>query len=491
MGPWDATSPRPGAGTYVLASWLFLRVLGVIYFAAFTSLAGQIRGLAGRDGILPVAEFLNGRRHWGWARFWRWPSLCWFSSSDTSLLCLCWGGAILAVLLVVGVVPVAVLFLLWLSYLSLFTACRLFLCYQWDILLLETGFLAIFLAPVQILPEFPPRSAPPAIAVWLLWWLLFRLMFWSGAVKLRSGDRTWRNFTALNFHYESQPLPTPVAWYAQRCPRVFHKWSVGVVLAIELLAPFWIPAPSAWRYAAAWLFILLMVLIELTGNYAFFNWLGIALSLLLFDDKIWLRVFKYFSHVSEARIMPASSISVCIAAGVALVVALLSLDIIGRLFRVEISRSKSLSGFFDVLEPLRLVNSYGLFAVMTTGRPEIILEGSEDGINWREYEFKWKPGDVRRAPRFVAPHQPRLDWQMWFAALGAPLSNLWLERLRSRLLQGSPAVLSLLKTNPFPQQPPAYVRAVLYHYRFARTAERRATGAWWVRERRGLCPTMS
>jgi hypothetical protein len=484
MGGWDATVRSAGPGTYALASWLFLRLLGLIYLAAFASLALQIRGLVGREGILPVAEFLTGREHWGMTRFWRWPSLCWLSTSDRTLSLLSWGGAALAFLLIVGVAPIPVLALLWIFYLSLFTAGRVFLRYQWDVLLLETGFVAMLVAPPEIVPRFPPTIAPPSLGICLLWWLLFRLMFWSGVVKLRSGDAAWRSLTALNYHYETQPLPTLVSWYANLLPRVFHKCCTAAALVIELLVPFLIAAPPPWRYAAAAVFILFMVLIEFTGNYAFFNLLGIALSLLLVDDAGLLRLCPPLWQTHQLNIVAGSPVQAGLAAVAASLVVVLSLDSAVRLFGFEITWPQPMARFFDLVEPFHLVNSYGLFALMTTWRPEIVLEGSNDGRLWQEYEFKWKPGNPRRRPAFVAPHQPRLDWQMWFAALGAPVSDLWLDRFRARLLQGSPAVIALLKTNPFPDVPPRFVREVLYEYRFTHPAERRATGAWWHRQRR-------
>lgn len=478
----DVTAPTAGPGTYALASWLFLRVLGLAYFVAFASLAVQIRGLAGRDGLLPVAEFLTGRQHWGSTRFWRWPSLCWLSTRDGTLLLLSWGGAGLALLLIFGLMPILVLILLWVCYLSLFTACRVFLHYQWDILLLEAGFLAVFVAPPEILTHWPPRAAPPSLAVWLLWWLLFRLMFWSGAVKLRSGDRPWRAWTALQYHYQTQPLPTFLSWYARLLPAWFHKGCVGAVLAIELVVPWFIPMPLPFRHAAAALFIGFMLLIELTGNYAFFNLLGIALSVLLLDDQMLLRLCRPVWQPAGPYLVATSQPMFALAGLAALLIVLPSVDSAARLFRIEMKWPGPLARFLDWIEPFHVLNSYGLFAIMTTWRNEIVLEGSDDGHSWQEYQFKWKPGDPRKRPSFVAPHQPRLDWQMWFLALGAPVNDSWFERLRERLRKGSPAVLSLLRTNPFPQCPPRYVRAVSYTYWFTSPAERRADGSWWRRE---------
>jgi hypothetical protein len=476
----------PGAGNYLLGTWLFLRLMGIIYAIAFVSLAVQIKGLVGKQGILPASEFLGLRRHAGAKRLWRVPTLCWANESDGFLLFLSWGGAALALLETIGFAPVPILILLWVFYLSLATVCRIFLGYQWDILLLEAGFLAIFVAPLELLPHSPPASAPSPIVLWLLWWLLFRLMFSSGMVKLRSGDATWKNLTALCHHYETQPLPTPMAWHAHQLPARFHKGSTVVMFAVELIAPFLIVTPPPGRYVAAALFILLMALIEITGNYCFFNLLGIALSILLLDDRLLAPAFGWaFAQIdfhSSAR--PPAWWN-----GVAMLVAVLILVLSGarilRLFLIELPLPKGLLKVLQFLEPFRLVNSYGLFSVMTTDRPEIIVEGSDDAASWHPYEFKWKPGEPARRPRFVAPHQPRLDWQMWFAALSHYEYNPWLTRFLTCLLEGSPPVLALLRTNPFPAKPPRYVRAILYDYRFTDRGERGQSGAWWKWEQRG------
>ena len=476
--------PGPNASTYALGSWFFLRLLGLIYLAAFLSLAGQIKGLIGERGILPAAPFLSSRRRWGRARFWRIPTLCWIDSSDRFLLFLVWSGVVLSALLTVGVASFLALPLLWLFYLSLFSVCRIFLSYQWDILLLETGFLAIFLAPVELWSTPTKAIAPSPLIVWLFWWLLFRLMFSSGVVKLRSGDCSWRKLTALCHHYETQPLPTPLAWYAHQLPVGWHKISTAVLLAIELVSPFLILAPSPGRYLAAALFILLMLLIQGTGNYGFFNLLGISLCVLLLDDGFLLSIGQHAGATIEAAPGPSQRQGWMLALFCLIMV--LSVAPMLRLFRFDIAWPGFLAGIFEGLERLRLVNSYGLFSVMTTERPEIVVEGSRDGTHWEAYEFRWKPGDIRRAPRFVAPHQPRLDWQMWFAALSFYINNPWFVRFLERLLEGSPEVLALLRTNPFGQTPPRYVRAVLYDYRFTDRQLRKTTAAWWRRERRDL-----
>ena len=387
----------------------------------------------------------------------------------------------MSLFLVAGLAPMPCLALLWLFYLSLVVVGRDFLGFQWDNLLLETGLLAIFFAPLQWLPR-PSRESPPSrLFIWLLRLLLFKLMFSSGCVKLLSGDPNWRSLTALKFHYQTQPLPPWTAWYANQLPLWFQKVSCAITLGIELGAPFLIFAPRRLRLAGAALLAGLQLLILLTGNYTFFNWLTLALCLLLLDDftpgkflpRGWItkrgeptgfRWPRPLLAVVAVAVLAASSFMLTVTLG---------------------CRSPLLAPLAWVagqLEPFRSVNNYGLFAVMTTQRNEIIVEGSNDGVTWWPYEFKYKPGDVNRRPAFVAPFQPRLDWQMWFAAFGSYQQYPWFENFCTRLLQGSPDVLALLAKNPFPARPPRFIRAEFYNYRFTDFATRRASGAWWRRE---------
>ncbi|HTL58732.1 MAG TPA: lipase maturation factor family protein [Candidatus Limnocylindrales bacterium] len=473
--------------TYAFASWLFLRFLGFIYLVAFTSLAIQVRGLVGEKGILPASEFLAGKIRAGRKRFWQVPTLCWLNSSDEFLLFLSWGGAVLAGLLIVGVAPLVLLLFLWVFYLSLFNVGRVFLGYQWDVLLLEAGFLGIFLAPTQIWSGFLTITPPSPLILWLFWWLLFRLIFSSGLVKLRSGDRSWRGLTALRYHYATQPLPTPPAWYAYQLPLWFQKISTGLVLLIELIVPVLIFGPQPGRYVACGAFIGLMVMIEITGNYAFFNLLGIGLSLLLLDDAalepvlVWLKGWGLDVDLTTPGVVWTG-----VTNAVGCIVALLSLEVVSASLLWPLPWPRPVQRLFEWLSPFHLVSAYGLFAVMTTERPEIIIEGSEDGENWRPYEFKWKPGAAKQAPRFVAPHQPRLDWQVWFAAIGYCEKHPWFVRFLARLQEGSRPVLKLLREDPFRGKPPRLIRAVVYDYRFTNWAERKQSGVWWQCERRGL-----
>jgi hypothetical protein len=488
---WGRTT-RPS--TYALAGWLFLRALGLVYLIAYLSLALQVRGLVGREGILPAGEYMAAARVWadahqlGLDRLRVLPTLGWFATSDACLVGLSAGGAVLASLLVLGIAPALILPLLWLGYLSLAVVCREFLAYQWDALLLETGLLAVFVAPLVRWDRVRRIADPPRAAVWLLRWLLFRLMFGSGLVKLASGDPTWRGLSALTFHYQTQPLPTPVAWYAYHLPQWFQHGSTAVVLGIELGVPWLIFAPRRLRAVGGAVLIGLQALIALTGNYAFFNLLSIALCLFLFDDTMLARLAP--RRWTRLRVEPALVRSgrwptwVLVAVGVLTVPP--SIEALTRESGVRLWGSAVIAPLADLIDPFRSVNAYGLFAVMTTTRPEIVVEGSNDGTTWLAYEFTDKPGDVRRRPSWVAPHQPRLDWQMWFAALGRYEDNEWFEHFCQRLLEGSPAVLRLLARDPFHGTPPRFVRGVLYQYRFADASTRRAQGVWWVRDRVGL-----
>ncbi len=457
---------------FFITQWIFLRALAVVYAIAFGSLAVQISGLIGTRGILPLTEYLDAvARAVGPARWYMLPSLFWLgdwsSEGDRLLILLCWMGVVLAVGLFFGRLEKLLLVLLYAMYLSLSSAGQDFLSFQWDALLIEAGFLSIFLGRARII-------------AWLFRWLTFRLFFLSGAIKLLSRDPTWRNGTALEYHYHTQPLPTIFAWYMDKLPGWFQWGSTFTVLVVEGAIPFLIFMPRRIRHFAAWLMIGLQVLILLTGNYTFFNILAIALCLFLFDDQA-LRRFAPARVAARFREQSVALTRVQRAFAAALAAVILVLGI-GRMFETFGDAPEPLKTIVRVASPFGIVNTYGLFAVMTTSRPEIIVEGSDDGELWMPYEFRYKPGDLKRAPRWAAPFQPRLDWQMWFAALSNYRQNLWFVRFASRLLEGSPEVAALLEKNPFPDHPPRYVRAIVYEYTFSTMAEHRQTGVWWDRK---------
>jgi predicted DCC family thiol-disulfide oxidoreductase YuxK len=494
---WGADVRPP---TYFAARRWFLRALGPVYLIAFVSLWVQVDGLVGANGILPVSQFLSAAyEQLGGRAYSILPTLCWFNSSNAFLHFLCGGGVVLSLLLICGIIPVACLIALFVSYLSLTIAGQTFLNFQWDILLLEAGFLSIFLAPWQWWPKRDREPPLSRAALFLLKLLLFKLMVMSGVVKLTSGDDSWgwldRSFhwsalTALDYHYWSQPLPTIFAWWADKSPEWFKHFSVAFCLVVEIVVPLLIWAPRRLRLVAAGLFIFLQVVIALTGNYCFFNLLTIALCLLLIDDAVAASLREARTFRTAKRLQDRLPIY----GAVAVIIVMLPLNgwLIFTAFKPEAKWPRPLAFVYERVEPFRIANGYGLFRVMTKDRREIEIEGSADGIDWLPYEFKWKPGDVMRAPGWCAPHQPRLDWQMWFAALGSPRENAWFYNLEICLLEGKTDVIRLFARNPFPQKPPRYIRATFYRYRFTTSDEHRKMGAWWKRQELGeYLPTIS
>lgn len=485
-----------GQVSCLLSRWIFLRALGLISLVAFVSFWVQARGLVGSAGILPLNEYLQAvRDQLGPIRYWRCPTVFWLNSSDTAIHIVCAAGVAASVMLTIGLAPIPALVAIWGLYLSISIAGQDFLSFQWDILLTETCFLAIFLAPPQLLPGLARESLAPRAAQLLLWWLIFRLMFESGVVKLTSGDLTWLNLTALDYHYYSQPLPTWIGWYAHHLPDWFDRLCVFITYVIEIGLPLCIFASQPLRLTACAGFVVLNVLILATGNYTFFNLLAIALSLFLVDDGIWSQVLPDrllgIMGYTAGNHTPAGSIHAALTLAVALLFAVVgTIQVLSALA----PGNRALYGAeyrLNVLAPLRSLNGYGLFRVMTTRRLEIEVEGSLDGHRWRAYEFKWKPDDLRRCPGFVEPHQPRLDWQMWFAALSSFDDEPWFQRFLATLLEGRQDVLALLRANPFPEGPPRYVRALLYEYEPTSLAEHRETGAWWKRKLLGAySPTL-
>jgi predicted DCC family thiol-disulfide oxidoreductase YuxK len=433
---------------------LFLRGLAITYAIAFVSLFPQILGLIGEHGIAPARD--------------AYPTILLFPVNDDFLRILPWAGVALAAMLIFRVVPMAAVIGLYVLYLIVDRLGQDFFAFQWDALLLEAGFAAILVTPFGFFPSY--KRSTSRMGIWVLRILVFRLMLESGLVKLLSGDPTWRNLTALTFHYETQPLPTPVAWYVHHLPATFQKLSCAAVFAVELLVPFLFLMPRRMRILGAWLTIAFQLSIAVTGNYTFFNLLAIVLCVPLFDDQHLYGLLHRAVPPTEGP--PRGWRWVTIPLGTFLI-AIGTLQLLSMFGVVDSSP--------EPFPSLSIVNRYGLFAVMTTTRPEIVIEGSDDGEEWKAYEFKFKPGDVHGPLRWVAPYQPRLDWQMWFAALSTPQSSPWFSRLILRLLEGSPEVTKLLAQNPFPEKPPRILRAIVYDYHFSDAATRSSTGAIWNR----------
>ena len=470
--------PNP---TFYLAKSIFLRLLGVTHLIAFGSLWNQVHGLIGTSGIRPTA-------------------------TDATLHLLCGTGLLIAVLLTVGFLPRACAIILWMLYLRLSLISTPFLDFQWDTLLLETTFFSIFWLPWRA-----ARSDQLPVAgdlfKWGLWFLLFKLMFLSGATKLLSGDPCWRDLTALHYHYQTQPLPSWISWYAHHLPSWWHTSSSLLTLLVELLVPFWIFAGRRLRHSASLLIISLMLLIQITGNYGFFNLLTVALCIPLLDDRFLRCLLRRQTQLSPAAHRPAPGWQRF--GGSLLLVGLLgisSLILLAELVRTQrmaqhnpsarnnsawitASLNSCETHLLDpmrprVLTPLRrwrTINGYGLFRVMTTRREEVVIEGSANGRDWFAYEFTWKPGAPDRRPRILGPHLPRLDWLMWFAALDPNGNRDWLISLARHLTHGTPSVYALLTSNSNSEKPPRYLRFIYYHYEFTRPGKQQ--GAWWQRQR--------
>jgi len=468
----------PGAGVparHDVTARLVLDGLALVYLAAFLSMAVQITGLVGRSGLLPLADYLHAvaQAHPGAERYWLYPTLFWIRASDKLLATACWTGAAASLSMIwrggprwLHGVLLAIAFVLWLS---IFYAGQVFTDFQWDLLLLEAGFLALAF------------HRHPTLMIWLVRWLMFRFMLMSGWVKF-TGDSAWLDLSALRRHFETQPLPSPLAWTASQLPQGLLSAATFATLAIELLLPFFIWLPRRLRFAAAGLFIAFQFAIAATGNYGWFNLLVVVLCLGLFDDaaiRSWMPARLHQRPAGHAGERRTPSLGLATLAGACVVLGLLQL--------VETWRSPAPSHAYaralDTLGTLHVVNRYGPFRILSAERVEIVIEASDDGRAWREIEFRYKPGAPGRPPGWNLPHQPRLDWQMWFAAMGTQRENPWFARLLLRVLQGSPEVAALLA--PSHGRPPHFIRAVAYDYRFASPPER-ARGDWWTRRQIGL-----
>lgn len=466
----------------LLIEYIFFKFLAIIYLIAFVSLWTQILGLIGSEGVLPASQFLQAAKtEYGDNSFWFVPTLYWLNSSDLFLVILCIFGVNFSILLFFNIFRSLMLFFLWFIYLSFVVVGQDFLSFQWDILLLETTFLSMFLS----LAKSFSSSRLYMVFLWLLRLLLFKLMFLSGAVKLMSNDLAWRDLTALTYHYETQPLPNFISYFFHFLPLLFHKISCVIMFLIELFVPFLIFANRKFRICAAYIFIFLQFLIALTGNYCFFNLLTVLLCVLLLDDKVFPGFIKNkFSSKSSIVNTEVKAINWTLIVFASLILVLNVMQF-SRVYRLSIAWPSELQKLYSFVLPFRTINTYGLFAIMTTTRNEISIEGSNDKVSWIEYNFKYKPDDLNEMPKIVAPHQPRLDWQMWFAALSNFRNNPWFVNLCYRLLVGSKDVLNLLDKNAFSDNPPKYIRATFYEYKFSKRSSQNEKN-WWKREYRGL-----
>jgi len=461
---------------YELVSALFLRLLGVIYLIAFASLLVQVQGLVGEQGILPVADLLAYvTTEAGSARYYRLPTVFWLNHSDIALVGASIYGCIVSLQIIFNWWQRSALVIAFVLYLSLFNVCQPFLHFQWDGLLLETGFLAIFLGS---------RSS---VIIWLFRWLLFKLRFMSGLSKLTSGDQAWSGLTALNTYFEVQPLPNPLSWYAHQLPEIILRSATAATLVIEILVPFMMFMPRPWRFTAAWITIFWQLLIILTSNHNWINLLTIALCLFLFDDRALRSVLpkkRYIPPLPQPLqgrlVIEFRNAAIAVMAVFILVISFSQLWMLSTGQTVGGRPGKAL----EYMDAYRVVNMYHVFPTMTTERIELELSGSVDGSEWKTYRFKYKPGYPDQRPQLVMPHQPRLDWQMWFVTLHAKHLP-WFEEFLYALLENSPHVAELLAHNPFADKPPRYIRVDAYKYTFTTPQQRQQSGNWWNREALG------
>jgi hypothetical protein len=519
---------RNGLSDRFLSRWIFLRALGAIYFSAFFSLVFQIRGLIGPQGILPASEYLKSvAEQVGHARYWYVPSVLWFSSGSHMLTGLCWVGMAAAVLLVINIWPRGMLAVCFVCFLSFVSAAGDFSGYQSDGMLLEAGFLSLFLAPDGFRPGFGETRPPVRAALYLLLWEWFRIYFESGVAKIAGGDPEWRNFTALDEYYQNGPLPTWIGWYVQHFPHWFHTATTFFTLALELVLIWAAFLPRSFRIALFFVVTPWQIGIILTANYTFLNYLVLLLAFLLLDDRFLIEFFPTKGKqpllgrsitlptepaplaVDQFSILaPPSSPSTDEATArkdaprdpwqnirswvaplrVAVTAVLLTWIFYATTAQLVwmVTPAPLPTSPVALLDPLRIANRYGLFAVMTRGRYEIEFQGSNDGQTWSAYPFRHKPQELDKPPRIYAPYQPRLDWNLWFASLGEWRDNPMVLRTERRLLSNDHDVLALFAANPFPQGPPRQVRAVLWQYWFTSMAEKREHGLWWRRELLGL-----
>ena len=475
------------AHTYLWPRWIFLRALGLIFLSAFYSFAFQIHGLIGERGILPAREYLP-QVHTvlgGVRQFWYAPTLLWIGAGDTALTLLVGAGILCSLLLVANLWPKVSVALCTVLFLSCIAALQDFSSYQSDGMLLEAGLLSIFFAPAGMRPRLGADHPPSRASLFMLRWEWFRIYFESGLVKLLSGDPHWRDLTAMDEYYQNGPLPTWIGWYAQHLPHWYHAATVIITLVVELAIVWAVFLPRPFRLACAAVVTALQIAIIATANYAFLNYLVLALGVLLLDDAVFARWrMPVGEHTQSAPSTPEAPSP----GG--------RWRAVGR--RVEIGIMAVLfyttvAAFFDrvaasplalparLLAPFRIANAYGLFAVMTEARYEIEFQGSRDGTTWVTYPFRYKPQDPNERPGIYAPYQPRFEWNLWFASLGPWQQSAWVVLAQKRLIEGSPAVLRLFRNDPFHGRPPALVRTVLWQYWFTDAETKRKTGAWWKR----------
>jgi Lipase maturation factor len=475
-----------GGNEYRLTRFVILRLLGFVYAIAFLVAGNQLVPLIGNHGLTPAHHFLAdvhsqlGSRTDGMLRL---PTLFWFGVSDQGLAIFAWVGFALSLVVLAGYANAILLVVIWAIYMSIVHIGQIWYGYGWETQLLETGFLSIFLCPLLDARPFP-KTPPPLLVIWLFRWLGFRIMIGSGLIKLR-GDPCWRDLTCLYYHYETQPIPSPISRYLHFAPLWFHKFGTAWNHFVELVVPWFSFGPRHVRHFAGVLLVTFQIFLIISGNLSFLNYLTIIPFLACFDDTFWRRIsptalVRRCSHIAardqQTSDIESSRVQMGVSIGLSILIGYLSVAPVTNL----VSNRQLMNASFD---PLDLVNTYGAFGAVGKERFEIVFEGTDDPLitgdsRWKEYEFKAKPGDPNRRPPFVAPYQPRIDWQIWFAAMASPAEYPWTFHFVWKLLHNDPGTLSLIANNPFPNEPPHYIRARLYRYYFVPLGEK----GWWKRE---------
>ena len=505
-----------GAANRLGPRWILLRAMGLIHFSAFYSLLRQVRGLIGTQGILPAHDYLHvvAQNAPGLERFWYVPSLYWISSSSGAMVAFCWIGLLASVLLVLNLWPRGMLAVCWLGFLSFVSAAGDFSSYQSDGMLLEAGFICLFFAPPGWRPGLGEKHPPSRVSLFLLQWEWFRIYFESGIVKLASGEVQWRNFTAMDEYYQNGPLPTWIGWYIQHLPHRFHAFTAGATLVMELGLVWMIVLPRRFRIVLFFLVTFWEIGVISTANYAFLNYLVLALGILLVDDRFLRGLVRRgkrrpgesdvrgnASQEGELFSRPSTLVENesflnrhFRSFKLAVAVVMLTWVFYGTAAKLVLLLFRNAplpTAPIGLLEPFRIANQYGLFAVMTRGRYEIEFQGSNDGTHWTAYPFRYKPQALNVPPKIFAPYQPRFDWNLWFASLDTWRDSPIVPNTEIRLLSNDADVVALFAGNPFAAAPPKQVRAVLWQYWFTSMAEKRRTGDWWRRELLGqYAPTL-
>ncbi len=471
---WERVWESESRQSYWIARFLILRLLGLVYFVGFLTIVNDGLALYGSDGLTPAASYLERveeaagtpSRASGFVRL---PTVFWRSVSDGFLMRIAWLGLALSLLVTLGYANAILLTLLWFLYMSFVHIGQGWYAFGWEIQLLETGFLAIFLCPLFDGRPFPGRP-PPVVVIWLYRWLIFRIMLGAGLIKLR-GDACWRDLTCLVYHYETQPVPNPFSAPLHFMPVWFHKLGALFNYLVELVVPFFAFGPRRACHVAGIVMVSLQLMLIASGNLSFLNWLTIIPALACFDDSFFERWIAP-RWLERRRRAPLHRGQQAVALVLVLVVALLS---VGPVLNLVSSRQIMNTSF----DRLHLVNTYGAFGSVGRERLELVVQGSDDSATWRDYEFKCKPTQLDRRPCVITPYHYRLDWLMWFAAMGRVEQYPWAAHLVWKLLQDDRATLRLIETNPFSEAPPRSIRIELYRYEFTQPGE----SGWWKRER--------